>query len=491
MIENNSLFHDLRALRNARVLCIGDVMLDRFVYGGVDRISPEAPIPVLLVKHEKHMLGGAGNVVANIAALGAQATLLAVVGDDVQGREVQALLEKLGVAAHLEQEQGRATIVKSRFVSAGQQILRVDREKTAEIAEQTQERVVLRAQALMDGCGAVVLSDYKKGMLTDALVRRIIDMAQKKNVPVIVDPKGQDFARYRGAFVVTPNRKELEAATGMTADTDDAVRAASMKIMMDCGISSVLATRSQDGMSLLTQDAEPVHIPANVREVFDVSGAGDTVIATFSSAVAAGVTLRGAALLANVAAGIVVGKSGTATALPEEIESALDAGFAREKQDYRLATKCIGSQAAAERAEHWRTRGYKVGFTNGCFDLLHPGHLATLRQAKAACDYLIVAINSDAGVKRLKGPSRPVQDENARAAVLSAMEMVDAVVIFNEDTPLELLEAIRPDVLVKGGQYKLEEVVGYSLVMSYGGQIVRATMEDGFSTTNTISKMAQ
>jgi D-beta-D-heptose 7-phosphate kinase/D-beta-D-heptose 1-phosphate adenosyltransferase len=490
MIENSALFEDLRRLQTGRVLCIGDVMLDRFVYGAVDRISPEAPIPVLLVKHEKQMLGGAGNVVANIAALGARADLIAVVGDDMAGREVAAQLAKLGVGAALEIAVDRATIVKSRFVSSGQQILRVDREKADAVSKDIEDRVMRRAEALVKDCGAVILSDYKKGLLTDTLVARVIDCAKQQGVPVIVDPKGQDFARYRGAAVITPNRKELEAASAMPAGSDDEARAAAMKIMIDCGIPAVLATRSQDGMSLVTLQGAPAHIPANVREVYDVSGAGDTVIATFAAAAAAGVSLRNAALLANIAAGIVVGKSGTATAQPAEIEAALDTGFALEKQDYRRKSKSVSIQAAAERAETWRTRGFKVGFTNGCFDLLHPGHLATLRQAKAACDYLVVGINSDASVRRLKGPARPVQDETARAAVMSSMEMVDLVVVFEDDTPMALLEALRPDVLVKGGQYKLEEVVGYELVTSYGGKIVRADMEDGFSTTNTIAKMA-
>ncbi|MDE1151811.1 MAG: D-glycero-beta-D-manno-heptose-7-phosphate kinase [Micavibrio sp.] len=490
MIENSALFDDLTRLSQSRVLCLGDVMLDRFIYGSIERISPEAPIPVLLVEREKAMLGGAGNVVANIAALGAKAVLLAVVGDDLNGRDIEQQLKDLGVEPALETAKGRQTTVKSRFVSGGQQMLRVDREKTAAVPADIEDRIIARAESLMVSCGAVILSDYKKGLLTDRIVTKVIDCARSHGIPVIVDPKGQDFTRYRGATVITPNRKELEAATAMTAATDEDVRAAAMKLITGCDITTVLATRSQSGMSLISADAEPLHIPANVREVFDVSGAGDTVIATFAAALAAKVTMRSAALLANIAAGIVVGKPGTAVARPDEIENVISGGYAMEKQAYARKTKLTTRDGAAEQAERWRTRGFKVGFTNGCFDLLHPGHLSTLRQAKAACDYLVVAINSDASVKKLKGPSRPVQDEVARAAILSALEMVDAVVVFGEETPMELLKAIRPDVLVKGGQYKLEEVVGYELVTSYGGKIVRAEMEDGFSTTNTIQKIA-
>ncbi len=489
MIENTVLFDVLTHIRQARVLCVGDVMLDRFVYGGVERISPEAPIPVLLVEREKHMLGGAGNVVANIAALGAKAMLLAAVGDDGAGKDVAKLLSDMGVEAELETVTDRSTTVKSRFVSGGQQILRVDREKSRPVSSETEQKIIARAEHLIAQAGAIILSDYKKGLLTDKIVSSIIEIARRLNKPVVVDPKGTDFSRYRGATVVTPNRKELETATGLKAAADDEVRAAAIKIIAGCGIANVLATRSKDGMSLVSATADPIHIPANVREVYDVSGAGDTVIATFASALASGATMRNAALLSNIAAGIVVGKPGTATARPEEIEQVLSAGFAMEKQSYQRKTKYTTRQGAAEQAERWRTRGFKVGFTNGCFDLLHPGHLSTLRQAKAACDYLVVAINSDASVKRLKGPSRPVQDQIARTAILSALEMVDLVVVFDEDTPIEYLKAIKPDVLIKGGQYKLEEVVGYDLITSWGGKVVRADMEEGFSTTNTIQKM--
>ncbi len=466
-------------------------MLDRFVYGAVDRISPEAPIPVLLVDREKHMLGGAGNVVANITALGACATLVAMVGKDSAGEDVARQLAAQGVTAALETVSDRSTTVKSRFVSGMQQILRVDREKSSVISKETEDKILSRVEKEMAACGAVILSDYGKGLLTARVVAEIISLARKQGKPVIVDPKGRDFSKYKGASFVTPNRKELETATDMIAATDDDVRAAAMKVIVSCGIGGVLATRSRDGMSLITADDAPMHIPSDVREVYDVSGAGDTVIATFAATLAAGSVPRHAAVLSNIAAGIVVGKAGTATARPEEIEAAIARGLKTEKKTDFKAGKQTTLAGAAEQAERWRARGFKVGFTNGCFDLLHPGHLSSLRQAKAACDYLIVGLNADASIRRLKGPTRPVQDQIARAAILSALEMVDLVVVFEEDTPIELIKGIKPDVLVKGGQYKLEEVVGYDVVTSYGGKVVRAEMEEGFSTTNTIAKMAQ
>jgi len=483
MPEKHALIENLKAICSARVLCIGDVMMDRFVYGAIERISPEAPIPVLLVEREKHMLGGAGNVAANLAALGVQVTLCAAVGQDAAGQDIQRQLEALGIAADIEISGDRFTTVKSRFICGAQQMLRVDREKTISIPEDVENRIISRLDGLVAATGAVILSDYKKGLLTDKIISSAIAAARRHGKPVVVDPKGHDFSRYRGATVITPNRKELETATGMKTGTDDGIRAAAMKLIMDCGVETVLATLGKDGMSLVSKDDAPVHIPADLREVYDVSGAGDTAVAVFAAGLAAGVSAENAARLANTAAGIVVGKSGTATVRPDEIRDALEGNMAR-------SSKRATMQKAAEQAERLRVRGLKVGFTNGCFDLLHPGHLFSLRQAKAHCDFLIVAINSDASVKRYKGPTRPVQNQEARADILAALDMVDMVVVFEEDTPLALLKEIRPDILVKGGQYKLEEVVGYDVVMSYGGKIIRADMEEGFSTTGTIARIS-
>ena len=490
MISATELAQLLPRLCDARVLCIGDVMLDRFVYGSVERISPEAPIPVFLIEKQKKMLGGAGNVVANMAAMDVKATLICVAGQDSEARDVGEMLQAQNISAQLVTVLDRGTTVKTRYVGSGQQMLRVDQEKSMPVSAAIEDQIIAAAQKMMVAAGAVVISDYKKGVLTDRVVREVIACAQRFGKPVIVDPKGEDFSRYRGATVITPNRKELETATGMKAGSDDEVRAAAMKIITSCGIDHVLATRSKDGMSLITSDQLPQHIPAQVREVYDVSGAGDTVIAVFASAIAAGIDMLPAAQIANVAAGIVVGKPGTATATRAEILAVLSQTTYTTQQPQSFESKIVKLETAIEKISSWRAEGLNVGFTNGCFDLLHPGHLSVIRQSKSACDRLIVAINSDASVKRLKGPTRPVQDEAARSLILSALEIVDMVVVFDEDTPLSLIKALKPDVLVKGGQYKLEEVVGYDIVMSYGGKIVRAEMEEGFSTTNTIKKMA-
>lgn len=480
--EYIDFFDVLNALPKARVLCIGDIMLDRYVYGAAERLSPEAPIPVLRKSREKEVPGGVGNVVANLADLGAKVSVLSVIGDDEAGRSLCRLVQaRTGSSAGLVVDPARPTTVKTRFVAGQQQLLRVDDEETRAVSGDTARDIGQRLAAAVDECDVVVLSDYAKGVLSRETVAHAIALAASAGKPVIVDPKIRDFSFYRGASVITPNRKELEEAAGLRAATDDEVRAAALKLIDACGVRAVLATRSQDGMSVITATDDPVHIRAEAREVFDVSGAGDTVVAVLAAAMAVGASLADAAQLANAAAGIVVGKPGTATVTVDEIRAALT----RQPSGGAMALP-----RALELAEKWRAKGLKVGFTNGCFDLLHPGHVSLLRQARAQCDRLVVGLNSDASVRRLKGASRPVHDEIARATVLSALDMVDAVVVFDEDTPIDLIRALRPDVLVKGADYTLDRVVGADVVMSYGGRVYLAALEDGFSTTATVRKIS-
>lgn len=470
----------------AVVLVVGDVMLDRFVSGAVERISPEAPIPVMQVKRETTMLGGAGNVVRNLVALTVGVRFCSLIGNDATGFEVQRLLADLPkVTSTLEVEEGRPTTLKVRFVAQSQQLLRTDHETTRPLTAEAEARILDEVRASLPGAGVVVLSDYGKGLLTASLVRDIIAEAYNAGIPVIVDPKGRDYQKYRGASLVSPNRKELHEATGLAVGSDAEVVEAARTVMATTGITAVLATRSEDGMTLVQDDAIH-HFPAQAREVFDVSGAGDTALATLAAGVAAGIILPEATELANVAAGIVVGKIGTAVVSSQE----LIAGLRHQELDDAEAKVLYLSEAIGI-TEQWRRRGQKVGFTNGCFDLLHPGHLALLRQARAACDRLVVGLNSDASVKRLKGETRPIQNEMARAAVLASLAGVDAVVIFGDDTPYEVIKALRPDVLVKGADYTVETVVGADLVLGWGGQVVLATLEPGQSTTATISRMAK
>lgn len=487
MSELTNMMTYVDGMRGVRVLCVGDAMLDRFVYGEVERISPEAPIPVVRIQREAAMLGGAGNVVRNLVALGAAPAFVAVVGDDEAGRELGRLIGELpGVDPCLVIEPGRQTTIKTRYVAASQQLLRADRETATAVRPQTSAKVVELVAELLADVHIVVLSDYGKGVLTPQVVADIVRLAAQAGKRVIVDPKGFDYRQYRGASVLTPNRKELGEATKMPVTGDQAIVAAARHLIETCGVEAVLATRSQEGMTLVGRHGDAVHLPAEAREVFDVSGAGDTVLATLAAAMAAGATMAEAAKLANIAAGIVVGKVGTAVAYAGEVLAAL-----RQHDLHEGDVKVMSLDEAVDAAARWRRKGLRVGFTNGCFDLLHPGHVSLLNQARAACDRLVVGLNADDSVRRLKGPTRPVQHEAARATVLASLAAVDAVVLFGEDTPIELIGAIRPDVLVKGADYTIDKVVGADIVQSYGGRVLLADLAAGFSTTATIARMAK
>lgn len=484
MTDRALLIPVVESFGSARVLVVGDLMLDRFVTGAVERISPEAPIPVLRVEDDTAMLGGAGNVLRNLAALGAACRFVGIVGEDDAGAEVRALLaEHPTVGSELVVEPGRRTSIKTRFLAGAQQMLRADREDTSPIAASTRQAILETVGRALGECDLVVLSDYGKGVLGDGTAALIIAAAREAGRRVVVDPKGTDYGRYRGAHLLTPNRAELAQATGMSAGGDADIVAAARALIAECGVEAVLATRSRDGMTLVSA-ADAHHLPTEAREVFDVSGAGDTVIATVAAALAVGADLTQAARLANVAAGVVVGKVGTAAAYAAEVVAAL------HRQDLSGAeAKVMTLPQALDRIAVWRRTGRTVGFTNGCFDLLHPGHVALLGKARTACDRLVVGLNSDASVERLKGPGRPIQPEAARAAVLASLASVDLVVMFGEDTPLALIEAVRPDVLVKGADYTVETVVGADVVQANGGRVLLIELEPGHSTTATIERM--
>jgi D-beta-D-heptose 7-phosphate kinase/D-beta-D-heptose 1-phosphate adenosyltransferase len=474
-------------LAGARVLCVGDVMLDRFVYGRVDRISPEAPIPVLRIDREAAMLGGAGNVVRNLVGLGAEAEFISVVGRDAAGHEVTELVGQLqNVEPHLLVEAKRPTTIKTRYVAGAQQLLRADHETTVSIDETTDDDIVHLATAAIPDCAVMVISDYAKGCLTPRGVQAMIIAARAAGKKVIVDPKGVDYARYSGATLLTPNRHELADATQMPVGSGAEIEAACRKLIETCKVDAVLCTRGADGMTLVAKGQPTHHLPAVAQEVFDVSGAGDTVLATVSACLAADISTLNAARLASVAAGIVVAKVGTAVAYGDDLVKAL------RHEDIATGENKIATLAqAVDIVQRWRRQGLKVGFTNGCFDLLHPGHVSLMQQSRAACDRLVVGLNSDASVKRLKGESRPVQTETARAQVLASLASVDLVVIFGEDTPLVLIQAVKPDVLVKGADYTVDQVVGAEQVRSWGGRVLLANLAPGFSTTATITRMAR
>ncbi len=486
MSERASLITLTENLKFAKVLCIGDVILDHFHYGSVDRISPEAPIPVLKLESDVSMLGGSGNVVRNLAGLRAAVRFATVVGKDSDGREIKRLIAEEGITDLPLVDSGqRRTSVKSRYMADGQQMLRTDRETVFPLDSEMEAQLVAQARDAMVDCDAVVLSDYAKGVLTDRALAQLIGAAKEASKVVIVDPKGADYSRYRGADVITPNRRELHEATGMKTRNDEEVAQAAQSLIEKFEFGAVLATRSKDGMTLVSAKGAVFHLQAEARDVFDVSGAGDTVVATLAAAMAVAAKLQDAATLANIAAGIVVGKVGTAVAFSDDIISAL------HHQDLSHAeAKVMALRPALDRIDQWRRGGFTVGFTNGCFDLLHPGHISLLSQAREASGKLVVGLNSDTSVKILKGDDRPVQSEAARAAVLASLTSVDMVVIFSDETPLKLIERLRPDVLIKGADYSIDNVVGADVVKSYGGRIVLAELSPGHSTTATIARLA-
>jgi D-beta-D-heptose 7-phosphate kinase/D-beta-D-heptose 1-phosphate adenosyltransferase len=472
----------VRALKRASVLVVGDAMLDRYVYGAVRRISPEAPVPVLAVEREVAMPGGAGNVVRNLTALGAAVAFVSVVGDDQAGSDLTGLIGgQPGVEPWLLVQGGRHTTTKTRFIANGQHLMRADQEVVQAIHPRLADRMVKIAGDAVAATTIMVLSDYGKGVLDGTTAQRLIAAARAAGRRVVVDPKGRDYARYAGADIVTPNRAELSEATGMPVDTEEAVHAAMRALQAAHGFGAVLVTRSEDGMTLL-DGGRLHHFPAEAEEVHDVSGAGDTVVATLAAGLAGGLPLPVAARLSNIAAGIVVGKVGTAVAREEELLEALT-------PERGALRKVMSRLAAAEQVERWRRRGWRVGFTNGCFDLLHPGHVHLLEQARSWCDRLVVGLNTDASVRRLKGAARPIQAEAARAAVLASLATVDCVTLFDEDTPIELIRLLRPEVLVKGADYTVEQVVGGDIVLDYGGQVRLAQLLPGNSTTATVARI--
>jgi D-beta-D-heptose 7-phosphate kinase / D-beta-D-heptose 1-phosphate adenosyltransferase len=476
-MSDSDLIPLVEALATARVLCIGDVMLDQYIYGRVERVSPEAPIPVLGVEREEASLGGAGNVLRNLATLGAEACFVSVAGADLAGREVGRLVATLGqTEAHVLAERSRVTTVKTRYIAGTQQLLRADREQIVPLSVALRgDFVSIVRQALKDR-KATAISDYAKGVLAAGVASEIIALARDFGHVVVVDPKGADYSIYRGATLIKPNRRELALATQRPVGSDLEVATAARLLIETHGFEAVLVSLSEQGMLLVEASGATHRLPSVAREVYDVSGAGDTVMAVIAAALGAGATALDAARLANIAAGIVVGKVGTAAIHANElIETLIDRDQLLTRKQVPLAL--------------WRKNGLKIGFTNGVFDLLHPGHVSLLREARAACDRLVVGLNSDASTARLKGPGRPVNPESARGAVLASVAAVDLVTVFEEDTPLSLIAALKPDVLVKGADYRLDQVIGADLVRSYGGEVMLAELTPGHSTTATIARM--
>ncbi|MEN4574856.1 bifunctional D-glycero-beta-D-manno-heptose-7-phosphate kinase/D-glycero-beta-D-manno-heptose 1-phosphate adenylyltransferase HldE [Pantoea agglomerans] len=464
----------LPAFGQASVLVVGDVMLDRYWYGPTSRISPEAPVPVVKVDTVEERPGGAANVAMNIAALGAASRLIGLTGEDDAARVLSNTLKDVNVHCDFVAVKSHPTITKLRVLSRNQQLIRLDFEEGFDRVDP--EPIHQKMRESLAAAGALVLSDYAKGALSS--VQTMITLAREAGVPVLIDPKGTDFVRYRGATLLTPNLSEFEAVVGKCKNEEEIV-ARGTQLIADFDLSALLVTRSENGMTLLQPGKAPLHLPTQAQEVYDVTGAGDTVIGVLAAALAAGDSLEEACFLANAAAGVVVGKLGTSTVSTVELENAI---HARPEQGFGIMTEAQ-LKAAVEMA---RRRGEKVVMTNGVFDILHAGHVSYLANARKLGDRLIVAVNSDASTKRLKGESRPVNPQENRMIVLGALEAVDWVVVFEEDTPQRLIAGILPDLLVKGGDYKPEDIAGSKEVWANGGDVQVLNFEDGISTTNII-----
>ncbi len=491
MLDNISI---VNAMKGASVLVVGDIMLDRFVYGNVERISPESPVPILSVERENIMLGGAGNTLSNLMHLGARGKVLSVIGDDSVGVQIKGLAQKQGIdVSGLIVSKDRPSVVKTRFLAGHQQLLRSDYERVEDISKELANDLLEKANKLLDDVKIVILSDYGKGLLTHDFIKSIIDAANEREIPVLVDPKGTDYSIYTGADIVTPNKKELSEATkGMPVTTDEQVSSAAQKLINYSGIKSVIATRAQDGISII-QDDNIEHIKSACEiEVFDVSGAGDTVIATIAASLAAGADIVKATFLANIAGSIVVSKVGTAPIRSQELLDTLQQQNSYISKNRAYFAPILNNEQACEEILRWKARGLKIGFTNGCFDILHYGHVTYLNDARHKCDRLIIGLNSDSSIKILKGESRPVHDENSRAAVLAALASVDMVVLFgakkadDDNTACELLEYLQPDIYFKGGDYTIDQIPEAPTVKRYGGQVDVLPVYEGHSTTNSL-----
>jgi D-beta-D-heptose 7-phosphate kinase/D-beta-D-heptose 1-phosphate adenosyltransferase len=476
----------LERLARPRVLVIGDLILDRYVSGDVERISPEAPIPVLNARATAEKLGGAGNVAANLRSMEAEVEIVGVVGNDGRGRMLSEMLGSLGVeTGGVIADATRPTTEKTRMISGVQQVLRVDFEVSRSISAELSRRILEELPARIAKAGAVILSDYGKGVLTQSVLSGAIELARRYNVPVLVDPKGSDYSRYRGATLITPNRKEAEEALGRKlGDVKEMPRAAQELIAL-AELEAAVITLGAQGMFLMNRASESVHVPTFAREVFDVTGAGDTVISHLALYIAAGLDLATAVHLANHAAGIVVAKPGAACVSRGELFERLD----QHERGWRSNAKVVHGERLDALLKLWRSQNKRIVFTNGCFDILHVGHVDYLRFARMQGDVLIVGVNDDASVRRLKGPTRPVNSLEDRMAVLAALEMVDGVTSFAEDTPAQIVERVSPAVLVKGEDWKDKGVVGREWVEAHGGRVVLAPLVPGRSTTGTIERI--
>ncbi|RXI28681.1 D-glycero-beta-D-manno-heptose-7-phosphate kinase [Aliarcobacter trophiarum] len=465
--------------KKPNILVIGDLMIDHYLWGSCDRISPEAPVQVVNVKKESSTLGGAGNVINNLVSLGSMVEVISVIGDDSVADELKNLLEKIDVKIdNLVVENSRKTSKKSRLMASNQQVLRYDVESIEDINEKSSQKIIANLEKNIKNYSAIILSDYKKGVLTPSLTQDIIKIANKNSVKVLADPKGKDFSKYKGAYTLTPNKKEAIEATNIDIKDEKSLVLALKKLKEECSLGVSLITLSEQGIAIF--DENLFTSPTVAREVFDVTGAGDTVIASITFALSCGLDIKKALYFANLAAGVVVGKIGSATASLDEIYE-YESSLHKSSSSSHIKT----FDEIEKLSSKFRNQGKTVVFTNGCFDILHVGHVKYLQEAKSYGDVLVLGLNADSSVKTLKGETRPINTQDDRAYILASLESVDYVVIFEEETPYELIKLIKPDVLVKGGDYEGKEVVGQDIAK----ELKLVQFVDGKSTTNTIKRI--
>lgn len=474
------------SFKGLRVVVVGDVMLDEYMWGEIERISPEAPVQVLLAKSQNDILGGAANVANNLASMGCNVELVGVAGEDQWGDKLEKLLAQRGIGtAGLFRDPSRSTTVKTRLIADSQQILRIDKEKTDPIASDLEKKLAEFALEAIPRSDGLICSDYKKGVLTETVIKAAIDCARRSGKISVLDPKGQDYSIYRGVNVLTPNRKEIELAAGISAEGEGGLRRCAQKLFNLTGADAILLKKGKDGMALILNKGQIIDIPAEAREVYDVTGAGDTVISIFGMALFAGCSYQEAANLSNAAAGIVVSKFGTAVITPAELIGYLDEKLLQGER------KIVSLGELKQIINYARNRGKTIVFTNGCFDILHVGHIKYLEKAKALGDLLVIGLNDDCSVRTLKGAQRPLIGEAERAKIIAALDCVNYVVLFSEVTPENLIREIKPDYLVKGGDYKPEEVVGKDIVQAYGGKVEIVPFVEGVSTTEIVRRIVE
>lgn len=474
----------LKGVEEIQALVVGDLMLDEYIWGSVDRISPEAPVQIVEVRKKDLRLGGAGNVINNLLSLNCHVDVASVVGDDDDGNFLLSRLTERGVNNHcVFCQKDRVTSRKTRVLASNQQIVRIDQESLSDICSESEERILSYIKANIQRFNVLFLSDYQKGVLTNRLIKEVIMLGREAEIPVLIDPKGHDYSKYQGATLLTPNRKEAQEASGVTIKDEETLLQAGRKLFDSLDLEALAITRSDEGMTVFSKHGE-FHLPTLAREVFDVSGAGDTVLAIFGLGLARKLPLNISAEIANLAAGIVVGKVGTSPVYPHEL---LDSVTTVESDFNNKIISLASLKKVLTQAQHSYRK--KVVFTNGCFDLLHIGHVKYLQQARKLGDILVLGLNSDNSIRRLKGANRPLINQEERAHILAALDCIDYVIIFDEDTPLELIKELKPDILVKGGDYTPDGVVGRDVVEEYGGRVELIDFVDGRSTTHLIEKI--